>query len=55
MAELADRVAERAGTVKALLIAGPPARERPRLSKKLAIQLKVMGFEPVVISLDDTS
>ncbi len=53
MAELADQVAARAGTVKALLIAGPSSSGKTTTSKKLAIQLKVMGFEPVVIALDD--
>ncbi|MCK7479791.1 MAG: hypothetical protein M0C28_22755 [Candidatus Moduliflexus flocculans] len=53
MAELADQVASRAGTVKALLIAGPSSSGKTTTSKKLAIQLRVMGFEPVIIALDD--
>ena len=53
MSELADQVAQRAGTVKALLLAGPSSSGKTTTSKKLAIQLKVMGFQPVVIGLDD--
>lgn len=53
IAAIADRVAERAKTVKVVLIAGPSSSGKTTTSKKLAIQLKVMGFEPVTISLDD--
>ncbi|HSV56173.1 MAG TPA: hypothetical protein VLH39_03585 [Magnetospirillaceae bacterium] len=53
MAELADQVAARAETVKVLLIAGPSSSGKTTTSKKLAIQLKVMGLKPVVIALDD--
>ncbi len=53
MAELADQVARQSGTVKALLIAGPSSSGKTTTSKRMAIQLRVMGFEPVVIALDD--
>lgn len=53
IAAIADKVAERADKVKVVLIAGPSSSGKTTTSKKLGIQLKVMGFEPVTISLDD--
>lgn len=53
VARIADQVAERASTLKVVLIAGPSSSGKTTTSKKLAIQLKVLGFNPVVIGLDD--
>lgn len=53
VAEVADQIAEKSDTVKVVLIAGPSSSGKTTSSKKLAIQLRVMGFEPVVIALDD--
>ncbi len=53
LAGIADQIAERSGSVKVVLIAGPSSSGKTTMSKKLSIQLKVMGFEPLVISLDD--
>jgi uridine kinase len=53
IAAIADEVAARAGKVKVALIAGPSSSGKTTTSKKLAIQLRVLGFEPVAISLDD--
>jgi uridine kinase len=53
IAAIADRVAERSKEVKVVLIAGPSSSGKTTTSKKLSIQLTVMGFDPVVISLDD--
>jgi uridine kinase len=53
IAAIADEIAAKAGTVKMVLIAGPSSSGKTTTSKKLAIQLKVIGFEPVIISLDD--
>lgn len=53
VAELADRVAARADKVKVVLIAGPSSSGKTTTSKKLSIQLRVLGFEPLVIGLDD--
>ena len=41
------------GKVKVALIAGPSSSGKTTTSKKLAIQLKVLGLDPVTISLDD--
>jgi uridine kinase len=53
IAAIADQISERAGPVKVVLIAGPSSSGKTTTSKKLAIQLRVMGYEPVAISLDD--
>ncbi len=53
IASIADGIAERRGTVKAVMIAGPSSSGKTTFTKKLAIQLKVLGFNPVIISLDD--
>jgi len=50
---IADEIAAKAGQVKVALIAGPSSSGKTTTSKKLAIQLKVIGLEPVTISLDD--
>ncbi len=53
IAEIADRIHERRSEVKAVLIAGPSSSGKTTFTKKLAIQLRVTGFNPVTISLDD--
>lgn len=53
IAGIADMIASRSDYVKVVLIAGPSSSGKTTTSKKLSIQLKVMGFEPLVISLDD--
>ncbi|MGP1438416.1 MAG: nucleoside kinase [Treponema sp.] len=40
-------------TVKVILIAGPSSSGKTTTAKKLSMQLKVLGINPVVISLDD--
>jgi len=53
LAELADQVAAKSDTCKVVMIAGPSSSGKTTTSKKLSIQLRVLGFEPVVIGLDD--
>ena len=53
IAAIADEIAAIAGSVKVVLIAGPSSSGKTTTSKKLAIQLKVIGLEPTIISLDD--
>lgn len=52
IAEIADRIAAKK-TAKVVLIAGPSSSGKTTTSKKLSMQLRVLGYEPVVISLDD--
>jgi len=53
IAALAETVAAKSGKVKVVLIAGPSSSGKTTTAKKLAIQLKVLGFEPVPIELDN--
>jgi uridine kinase len=53
LAEIADCIYERRDTVKVILIAGPSSSGKTTTAKRLAIQLTVMGIEPVAVSLDD--
>jgi uridine kinase len=53
IAEIADKIAEHRGAIRVVLIAGPSSSGKTTFSKKLAIQLKVLGYEPRNVSLDD--
>jgi uridine kinase len=53
MAEIADMIYAGRGDVKVVLIAGPSSSGKTTSAKRLSIDLKVMGIEPVAISLDD--
>lgn len=53
ISRLADSVLEKKGTVKVILIAGPSSSGKTTFTKKLAIALKVVGFKPEMVSLDD--
>ena len=53
IAAIADMVSGHSKDAKVVLLAGPSSSGKTTTSKKLAIQLKVMGFEPINISLDD--
>ncbi len=53
ISQIADDIYTRKGNVKVVLIAGPSSSGKTTFSKKLSIQLQVMGFNPVAISLDD--
>jgi len=53
VAKIADQVAARRDTARVVLIAGPSSSGKTTTSKKLSIQLRVLGLEPMVIGLDD--
>lgn len=53
IAKIADDILQRKGDVKVVLIAGPSSSGKTTFTKKLAIQLQVVGFNPIVVSLDD--
>ena len=53
IASLAEAVAARKGEVRVVLIAGPSSSGKTTTAKKMAVQLKVLGFEPVPIELDN--
>ncbi|MDR2618433.1 MAG: nucleoside kinase, partial [Treponema sp.] len=53
LAEIADRIYAKKETVRTILIAGPSSSGKTTTAKRLSIALKVMGIEPIAISLDD--
>ncbi|MBA7655137.1 Uridine kinase [subsurface metagenome] len=53
IAKIADKISEKREAVKIILIAGPSSSGKTTFSKKLSIQLKVLGRNPVSISHDD--
>lgn len=52
LAHIAEQIRNR-GNVKVILIAGPSSSGKTTSAKKLSMQLRVVGYEPYVISLDD--
>ncbi len=53
IAEIADRITAKREAIRCVLIAGPSSSGKTTFSKKLMIQLRVVGRNPVTISLDD--
>ncbi len=53
ISEIADKINSKKDRIRVILIAGPSSSGKTTFSKKLAIQLKVLGRNPVTISLDD--
>ncbi|MDR0497780.1 MAG: nucleoside kinase [Treponema sp.] len=51
--EIADKIYARKDEVRAVLIAGPSSSGKTTSAKRLSIALKVMGIEPIAISLDE--
>jgi len=53
IASISDRICEKRDTVRLVLIAGPSSSGKTTFTKKLAIQLRVHGRNPIAVSLDD--
>ncbi len=53
VAGLAERIAAESERIRVVLIAGPSSSGKTTFSKRLGVQLKVAGLQPVAISLDD--
>jgi len=53
LAEIADAIYERRDSVKVVLIAGPSSSGKTTTAKRLVIQLRVLGLDPIPVSLDD--
>ncbi len=51
--QIADLISSRNGETKLVLIAGPSSSGKTTTSKRLAIQLKVAGFTPKVLEMDN--
>lgn len=52
-AAIADKIFARRERVKLVLISGPSSSGKTTTSKRVAIQLKVLGLNPVVIAMDN--
>jgi uridine kinase len=53
VAQIADTIARRRKQLRLILIAGPSSSGKTTFTKRLAIQLRVIGLVPLVVSLDD--
>jgi len=53
LAEIADSIYEKRDSVKVILIAGPSSSGKTTTAKRLVIQLRVLGLDPISVSLDD--
>jgi len=53
VAQIADMIAQSRTGARVVLIAGPSASGKTTFSKRLAIQLRVNGYWPLIISLDN--
>jgi len=53
IAQIADMIYHRKDKVKIVLISGPSASGKTTFSKRLSIQLKVLGLKPFQLSLDN--
>lgn len=50
---LSERILERKNEVKLITIAGPSSSGKTTFSKRLSLQLRALGVNPVTISIDD--
>ena len=53
IAQIADHIFENRKRIKCLLIAGPSSSGKTTFAKRLAVQLRVDGLQPVTISVDN--
>ena len=51
--QIADQIAERKNKLRLICIAGPSSSGKTTFLKRLSVQLRVAGLDPVTISLDD--
>lgn len=50
---IADQIADRKGRVRLVLIAGPSSSGKTTFVKRLGVQLRVAGIQPVALSVDN--
>jgi uridine kinase len=53
ISEIANQIYEKRDDLRIILIAGPSSSGKTTTAKRLSIALKVMGVEPVAVSLED--
>ncbi len=51
--EIANAVEKTKDEIRVILIAGPSSSGKTTFTKKLSVQLRVLGFSPVAVSVDD--
>lgn len=52
-AAIADKIYQKKDSIKLVLIAGPSSSGKTTTSKRIALQLKVLGLNPVVLAMDN--
>lgn len=53
IAAVADRIGDRRDQARLVLVAGPSSSGKTTFTKRLAVQLQVIGLNPVALSVDD--
>ena len=53
LASIADMVYKRKGDLRVIFISGPSSSGKTTFAKRLSVQLSVIGFKPVVVSMDN--
>jgi uridine kinase len=53
LAEIAEQIEAKRKDIKLVLIAGPSSSGKTTSAKRLSLELMVLGFKPIAISLDD--
>ena len=53
IANIADEIARRIDTRRLVLVAGPSSSGKTSFAQRLRVQLRVLGLEPVSVSMDD--
>ncbi len=53
LAQIADKIDEKRKDIKVILVSGPSSSGKTTFTKRLAIQLRVLGMKPIQISLDN--
>ena len=53
IAQIADQITSQRDSLKLICIAGPSSSGKTTFARRLSVQLKVVGIQPVSISLDD--
>ncbi|GHU38621.1 uridine kinase [Spirochaetia bacterium] len=53
LSNIADKISQKKDKIKLILIAGPSSSGKTTTAKRLLIQLKVVGIDPIPVSLDD--
>lgn len=53
IASIAEMIGKRRENLKVILISGPSSSGKTTFAKRLSIQLNVIGFDPIVLSMDN--